>query len=431
MNERSLQVVLFVGAALLCAATATAQQIESIQFTTIAETGTAIPGGSGGFDGFGFTPIIEGGTVAFYGQADGFGQQGIYLHDGQGLSVVVDLGDTIPEGVGNFTSLSNPGYSDGVVAFRGLGNSAQQGIYTAGTSLAKIADVGDPIPGGTGNFTGFSTPAISDGTVVLWGQGASLQRGLYLHDGTLTRVVDTNTPIPQGSGNFTSVSTTPAIDGNRIAFHGAGSGSQRGLYVQVIGGGLMRIVDWTLPIPEGTGDFINFQGNVGVSSSLFGFFGSGPSSQGGVYVNDGALRKVADRNTSIPGSTGTFLGFSAPAVSGEDLVFEGLGGFGFGGVYADLGDGPEKIIDTDDMLDGKAIERFDISKEAIDGTQIVFFVEFTNGSHGIYRADLTLVAPPKVPALTGWFQWMLPLALFAVTARAGRWRPAARGAPIA
>jgi len=50
------------------------------------------------------------------------------------------------------------------------------------------------------------------------------------------RVADAATAIPGGSGNFTAfaqsgVAPSPVISGNNVAFFGAGSGGQQGIYV--------------------------------------------------------------------------------------------------------------------------------------------------------------------------------------------------------
>ena len=105
----------------------------------------------------------------------------------------------------------------------------------------KIADTATLIPGGTGTFTAFPQhPSLSGDNVAFLGNGSGGQQGLYRAalNGPPIRIADTATPIPGGTGNFTSFlrrgpPIAPAIDGTSVAFFGAGSGGQQGIYVSV------------------------------------------------------------------------------------------------------------------------------------------------------------------------------------------------------
>jgi hypothetical protein len=77
---------------------------------------------------------------------------------------------------------------------------------------------------------------------------------------TFTRIADTSTPIPNGTGAFTSfLVVTPSVSGSTVAFYGAGSGNQRGIYSSPIGGGTLTVVaDVTTAIPNGTATLVVF-----------------------------------------------------------------------------------------------------------------------------------------------------------------------------
>ena len=73
-------------------------------------------------------------------------------------------------------------------------------------SFLKLVDTNTPIPGGSGNFTGFVVPSLDDGTGAFVGDGLSGQIGIYTATpgGPITRVVDRSVSIPGGVGNFTN-----------------------------------------------------------------------------------------------------------------------------------------------------------------------------------------------------------------------------------
>src|SRR6185369_8265464 len=97
------------------------------------------------------------------------------------------------------------------------------------------------------------------------------QKGIYriVNQGTPVKVADLNTAIPGGTGNFTSFlpqepilpqePTRPNISGSSVAFFGAGSGGQQGIYVSIPQDPIIpvdptRIADTSTAIPGGTGN---------------------------------------------------------------------------------------------------------------------------------------------------------------------------------
>jgi hypothetical protein len=94
---------------------------------------------------------------------------------------------------------------------------------------------------------------------------------------------------------------------------------------------LVRVVDLTTPIPDGSGTFTGISSRLALSGGNVAFTGEGGSDQHGIYLFNGInLVRVADRTTPIPGGSGTFIFLSTPVVSGRNVAFDGDGKFGGG-----------------------------------------------------------------------------------------------------
>ena len=123
-----------------------------VTFSKVADTDTAIPGGTGNFEDFG-TPSIGGGEVAFRGRGS-FPQQGVYTDVSGSLRVVADLNTAIPGGTGNFDIFTNPSIDGGDVAFSGFGfgsgSDFEGGLYVeVGGMLFEVIAAGDTLDGKT------------------------------------------------------------------------------------------------------------------------------------------------------------------------------------------------------------------------------------------------------------------------------------------
>lgn len=97
----------------------------SQSFTSIASSGTPVPGGTDAFASFPQSPAASGGLTAFLG-----------------------LTTAIPGGTGTFTGFTSVSTSLGHTAFLGHGGNGQAGIYLAST-LKKVIAVGDTLQGET------------------------------------------------------------------------------------------------------------------------------------------------------------------------------------------------------------------------------------------------------------------------------------------
>jgi PEP-CTERM motif len=168
---------------------------------------------------------------------------------------------------------------------------------------------------------------------------------------TFTKIADTNTAIPGGSGDFVSFGS-PSISGGNVAFSGADSNTQPGIYAY-IGGTLVMIADTNTAIPGGSGDFASFGGRSSISGSNVAFLGAG--------------------SNTVPG------------------------------IYADIDESLMKVISLTDMLDGKTLSSLSLSEvgQGLSGESLVFRAVFNDFSAGVFRADLVSVPEPATLALLG------------------------------
>ena len=187
-------------------------------FTKIADTNTLVPGGSGNFTNLGSLPSIDGGTVVFNGDGNSTnaGLDGIYSTMG-GLHVVADTNTAIPGGSGNFINFQGHASLDGgTLHFTGVGGGNQYGIYrgTDGASLQTIVDINTAIPGGNGNFTEFGSVSAETNSVAFIGyrdfpaqSGNITDQGVYLAEsgGGLA----TGAPRPLSRACATTASSRP------------------------------------------------------------------------------------------------------------------------------------------------------------------------------------------------------------------------------
>jgi hypothetical protein len=392
-------------------------------FAPVARFATPIPGGTGNFTSLPSAPGYSStGAVAFYG-AGSSGQAGIYRMNNGPPIKVADLNTGIPNGSGNFTGFSQgglpviPSTDGGNVAFFGAGSGGQQGVYVmANGPPIKVADLNTAVPGGNGNFTAFFmngppiVPAISGNKVAFFGAGSGTQQGIYTYDyvqqaGPPIKIADTATAIPSGSGNFTAFPQHPTMSGDNVAFLGTGAIGQQGVY-RAVNGPPIKVADTTTAIPSGTGNFTSFMG-VGppiapaIDGTSVAFFGAGSGGQQGIYVSlQGPPIKVADTATTIPGGTGLFTSFADVSLSDTDIAFLAFGSGGQQGIYDLTGGLLVKVVDLNDIIDGRSITGLQLASTGLFGDPIAFEATFADGSQGIYVAA---VPEPGVMLLCGSF----------------------------
>jgi hypothetical protein len=445
---------------LLAAARPAAAASPTVTFHLVADTATAIPGGTGSFTTF-FSPAdlahppspcISFGTVAFF--AAGPGQQGIYMFPPGPPQIppgppirVADLSTAIPGGSGNFTAFSAqpsigpvagcPGGCTKTIAVLGFGESGQQGIYMFPPGPPeRVADLSTAIPGGSGNFAAFAPPSAvieSPGcpggcskTVAAFGLGASGQQGIYMFPpGPPNRVADLDTAIPSGTGNFIAFFPSAAVgSSSAVVFLGYGEAGQQGIYMTPPGprnspqtppGPPQRVVDTSTAMPGSFGASFATFGPPAFDGTFVAFAGAShfntDGGLSGVYkaVPPGPPSRVADSNTPVPSGLGNFTGFGAVAVDPGVVVFEGLsrdaGGASVRGLYTDSGGVLTKIVATGDVLQGRALSELHFGSNGFSNGEVAFAATFDDGSQSITAAALNAPPPPAANCPRGQGFW--------------------------
>ena len=322
--------------------------------TKIADLQTPVPGaqpfGPGNpqtFQDFG-TASISGSTVTFNGGSRGnFStpyQVGIFQGPGP-LQTVANRNTLIPSGAGTFLTFVNPASSsEGEVAFVGTDGALQKGVYARiGGTLGMVADVATPIPGGTGFFSDFSGAAVAHATIdaqdiAFRASGSGGQLGIYLSSsGVLSVIADKATLVPGTGSTFTSLSAPRVSDGN-VAFIGANS-LGGGIFIGD-GTGLTTVVSYDDAVPERPGVEFNSFGNVSHDSGNVAF---------------------EAQTCALCGGIGIYVSYRGSLI---------------------------KVVDAFDTLEAKAIVGLSIGADALSGSHLAFLANFSDGSSGIYAANL-------------------------------------------
>jgi hypothetical protein len=194
----------------------------------VADLNSPVPGDLEGrkFDGTSFgAPVIDGGTVVFFGATRNVGVAGLYSWiRGVTLTKLVDTNTAVPGGTGTFqppsvnSSLSTYTLSNGTVVFRGTDAAGRNGLYAvsaAGGSITKILAPGDVLDG---SRTVADVPAESIRADSLW-------------QGKLAFIVDVNDPnatVGVAKSVYVADLTSVRVSVNQSAFH-SGDGLRIGL----------------------------------------------------------------------------------------------------------------------------------------------------------------------------------------------------------
>jgi hypothetical protein len=258
---------------------------------------------------------------------------------------IADTTTAIPAGTGNFTSFYGAATSNGLVVFRGSGNSSQQGLYTwtAGTGLQLVVNKSSTTPSG-GLYTSFERPDLdASGNIAFMASTSSptTSQGIYARlGGSMTTIATTTTATPSfTNGNFFRFDGlgSASIDQGQVVFSAFSSNNlsqfTQGVY-RYQSGSLSRVADRSTSFPYGAGSssmiFIDramiHNGDVIFNAST----GSGGTS--GVYsVRSNVLRREIDNTQFLPGSSSLFALEGTvdrgPAIAGNRTNFFSVNSF--------------------------------------------------------------------------------------------------------
>lgn len=345
---------------------------EGYTFVKIAGTGA-------GFEQLDMEPTLnDSGTVAFWAEQS-TGVDGIYTGNGGPLTTVLHVNDTGVQDIWGFKSINNSGAV--AVQLQYLANNTTIEVRKGATHTSIVSVNGTA-------FTQLSDPQINDnGLVAFWGKKTSSE-GIYTGNGSTAPVAICDTSAGAdfyGFGKYASIGN----DGN-VAFAAKPNGGEYKLYKS---NGTTR----TLIVQTGS-TYLNVGGADGECA----------------INNDGRVLYLANEMSgtdvlmSICSSTGdsttrhievnlysgtspfNTLGWPPAFNDSLDLAFMAThDGFSSGtGLYTGPDPVNHKVIEPGDTLDGKVVHTIATGRHCINAHgQIVFFVGFTNGSQGIYRAD--------------------------------------------
>jgi len=436
-RTRSVRVfALMVGFAAAVTITAATSAAEFTDFETVVNNSTPIPGSTTDtFNSFNAPSISATGVVSFRarggtgsGSSGGSPVEGIYTRDiaiaNQPIQLIADKNTLVPDATKpnvSFNAFSAfPRINGGASIFRAQsppiveGGEGNKGLYTDYTGpLTTVANNADAVPGGFGTFDQFpGSPSLTNTTAVFKGNsttsGGSEFTGIYARNlsssgDPITLVTDTAHNIPGTSTLFGSTAP-PTAAGNKVVFRGVdneASPTVGGLMIANLNASnvpdsVQTLISLSDPIPHGSGTFSTIGEELAFDGTTVVFHATGSNSQQGIYTANaitGSVSRVADLNTTIPGSTDTFTDFDFDTTNGMgqprtaaflagdngDAFFLAKGPNDLLGIYGLINGQLRKIIDTNSpatLLDpnaqGFAITNLSLEREGYQNHRLVF-----------------------------------------------------------
>lgn len=371
----------------------------------VIDTDTAIPNGSGNFDGF-HVPVIQNGQLAFggyVGQPDN--GVGIYRRmPGGPLEVIADRQTNAPDGGPLFAGFLSPVLDNGDVVFGGgflvNGDVEYQGIYRhRGGALSKLVDLESTVDDSNTQFSRFYSYAASQGELVFVAGGTrdgEFSDGLYRRSdgGPVTVIADDATVVPDDPpALFWLIQSNPAYMGSKVAFS----------------------ADFNFQASPMSGVFLADGSDIEtIFDSGYSFYRdlSGSPTQLSFCLYDSAVYRYRNGVVTRAVSAGRdrlpdrpllpINHIGSAAVSGDALAYTGTFQISFtipflgfpllieipihSGLYADFGDGWETVVAMGDVIDGGRVRGIVFGPRSFDGDQLAFRLDFADGSQAIYVA---------------------------------------------
>jgi len=257
--------------------------------------------------------------------------------------------------------------------------------------ITRQADMTTPVPDKSVTFSDFSLvpPFIHRDTVVF--ESISGGNGIYLHkDNSITRLF--------------SSSDLPvflfARDGG-VAF--VGVASNKTVIYEGEDSNTMHIVAMAGTNFPGTNTLIRsiyrcgFDGsNIVFSGSTTHYDGGTTTEVEGVYtIIDGALARVVDRTSVVPGTATTFTFFEDVSIEGTNVLFYGGNNIGNFGIYQATPGGIAALVTTADSIAGSASPIMGFDDISFRETNLGFLALTMNGENAVmryYEGDLSTIA---------------------------------------
>jgi len=379
----------------VCATTATDNPL---QFTKIVDSNTILPG-EGSLSCNGVPPMsMDSGRIAFEANSTSWGGQAIYVVENGNVRLVAGADTPAPGAMPSFGQFAYLDVDGPRTYFTSL-----LGLYVeeAG-SISLIADVTSSIPGGGDTFGVFTDVAAANDLLAFQAVtgSASSSYGIYRSDGSgISVVAGPNTPDPGNVGNFAAPTlfTDLSVNAGQIAFGFAdlGTSGYSGIY-RHDGSNLEVIANINTVFPGGqdSSEFFSTSNIIDDAGRVL-FFANDGNFDYPIYAEqNGVLSLIVDTPMTIAG-TAAIIRRDSPwwAADSSRVVLhgywervEGYGTVRVSGLYVGSTSEFTKIIDSEDLLDGKALQK--AWPNDLDGGVLDFFAEFDDGSCGIYTVDL-------------------------------------------
>ncbi|MGB0909078.1 MAG: DUF7453 family protein [Nitrospirales bacterium] len=382
---------------------------QTFTYTKIADTTTHVPMGDGTFQEFVDSvseltlPAIDHGNIVFWGRSGS--RLGLYqFTETQGIQLIADTNTLIPGSTETFQWTAAMSLHQGEVAFWGTADPNSEGIYLwHNGTLESVADWNTVIPDSSETFQSLGYPSLGNGKIVFVGTDANDHHGIYQYEnGALQTLIDENTPAPATLGSFDFFAGA-SLDDGLLGFGAGGTSSHSGIFT-LLDGTISTLADTTTPIPGETAPFSAFEGifdcaRLGscVYSGPYPVFSAGKSAfvhiestygPTSIYSNINGLSLIANAESSFPGTDVESLSVISPSIDQNTIAFMAFNHL-HGGLYISKDGNLTKVIDTNDMLDEKAISLLLMGPYGLSGNQLVFLAIFDDGTSGIYRADFS------------------------------------------
>lgn len=395
-------------------------------FVNVVKSGVAVPGQGTSFTNVNLAGVDASAGAAFVGSftIGGTNYSGLYRAQGGVLTTIADRGTSGPAGETINSIIATGDYENGMLVFA-ADTTAGRAMYryTPGQGLSALVRQGDVLPGSTSpvstfynrgvsgdaNNFAFGTARADDSTVLFIALG-----------GPPVPVADNRTRVPISEmGDFIDFPELHFRNG-RTAFIGRGADPDwpgpgpapiepAGVFVATPGNPLEIISGRNFPIPGANSEQYRFReferprvlpdGRVAFAGGFVDEKNPDPNAPRhmGVFVRneDMTWKEYITSEMNLPG-------LHAPTFEFNQFSLET--GFNFFGVndvaggsyiyYESAAGVFTHLIDTYELLDGKALSRVRMLGDTAIGGQLFFRADFADGTSGVYA-----VAVPEPAAL--------------------------------
>ncbi|MBI1368028.1 MAG: hypothetical protein GC162_05175 [Planctomycetes bacterium] len=340
-------------------------------------------------------PALDRGTAIFGATLDD-GNRVLYEALGPGNIILLADQNTAAPGGGAFNGgFRDISIYDGNVAFRAGVNGQTKLMYYDGFfkdfhEVATTTTPVDLIGGGTTSVQFPNDVSVGPQGVIFNGSPTiSSGRGLYFWNGTSVKEI-----APPTEKVFNPTLTSQG------AFYSGGPIQERLQRVDPGTASLSTVLDNTTPIPDGSGQFTQYESLSARDSGMafFGFSGTGGNSGFYALIGGSTDPILIVNNTSVRPTGGNFSNFGDLAFG---TVTQGKANVLFtedGTLYHALSDGTDMtytpLLSAGDQIDGRTIAGIRLSKDAFDGRHAIVYTDYEDGGNGLYYVDLENGADP-------------------------------------